>query len=296
MYLTHKLLTKGVAYIRGFALIKPKSIAKSVTRVVNGFHQREIFDAKRTTGAKAPSGHNRQRCSYCDDSNGRSARNRIEATSQAQQRHGGGESTSREHNRGPAQGNRAKSRNGEVGIVPNQRPEAVANMFLRLAGARGLTQLQLQKLVYIAHGWTLAFCNQPLTASEPEAWDRGPVYPELRNKISHEGSKPVSRLVHENDGNPFAALASEDRGAEITGQFSDIETQIINLVWGRYGHLHGFTLSDLTHQDGTPWHKAYHTQGRNLAISNTEIETHYTHLAQKLQTQRSDTSNGGGCV
>lgn len=174
--------------------------------------------------------------------------------------------------------------------MPNQRPEAVANEFLRKAGERGLTQLQLQKLVYIAHGWTLAYSGQPLTASEPEAWDRGPVYPELRNKISHVGSSPITGAVHENDGNPFAVLASEDRGPVISGNFDRIENQIIDLVWGRYGHLHGFTLSDLTHEAGTPWHKAYYTRGRNSAISNSEIHRHYYDMAEKLAKEQAAAS------
>ena len=51
--------------------------------------------------------------------------------------------------------------------MPNHRPEAVANRFLELAGDEGLTQLQIQKLVYIAHGWTLALYDQPLTRELP---------------------------------------------------------------------------------------------------------------------------------
>lgn len=175
--------------------------------------------------------------------------------------------------------------------MPNQRPEAVANEFIGLAGDRGLTQLQLQKLVYMAHGWTLAYCGLPLTASEPEAWDRGPVYPELREKVSHAGSKPIARKIHANDGNPFAIFASENRGDEIAGTFQPIEKQIINLVWGRYGHLHGFTLSDLTHQPDTPWHNAYYNRGRNSAITNAEIEAHYSELARTLEANRQATAN-----
>ena len=74
-----------------------------------------------------------------------------------------------------------------------QRPEAVANEFLKRAG-RGkadLTQMQIQKLVYIAHGWTLAIYDKPLTSIEPEAWDRGPVYPGLREKTTHAGSREI---------------------------------------------------------------------------------------------------------
>ena len=174
--------------------------------------------------------------------------------------------------------------------MPNQRPEAVANEFLKRAADHGLTQLQLQKLVYISHGWALAYRGMPLTASEPEAWDRGPVYPELRNKINHVGSRSVTSQIHENDGNPFAVLASEKRGDVITGNFDQIETQIIDLVWGRYGHLHGFTLSDLTHEPGTPWYNAYYTRGRNSAISNEEIQKHYSELAIRLSAEQAAAS------
>jgi uncharacterized phage-associated protein len=170
-----------------------------------------------------------------------------------------------------------------VEVMPNYRPEALANRFLELAGSQGLTQLQIQKLVYIAHGWTLAITGEPLTSTEPEAWDRGPVYRDLRSKISHIGSNRLTRRIHENDDNPFAVFASENRGREITANLNETEEEIISLVWNRYGHLHGFTLSDLTHEPNTPWHNVYHRRGRNAAISNDEIEEHYSALAKSLQ-------------
>lgn len=169
--------------------------------------------------------------------------------------------------------------------MPNYRPEAIANRFLDLAGEQGLTQLQIQKLVYIAHGWNLAVSGEPLTSVEPEAWDRGPVYRDLRNKISHIGSKRLTRKIHENDDNPFAVFASENRGREIVANLNNTEEKIVSLVWNRYGHLHGFTLSDLTHEPDTPWHEVYHSRGRNAAIPNTVIERHYSDLAERLQAE-----------
>ncbi len=39
----------------------------------------------------------------------------------------------------------------------------IANEFLKMNGAMGrLTQMHLQKLVYIAHGWKLALVGEPL--------------------------------------------------------------------------------------------------------------------------------------
>ena len=45
----------------------------------------------------------------------------------------------------------------------------IANEFLRLASVdgRAVDLMQLQKLVYVAHGWCLAASGQPLTG---EAW------------------------------------------------------------------------------------------------------------------------------
>lgn len=73
--------------------------------------------------------------------------------------------------------------------MPNHRPEAIANEFLRKSGV--LTQMQLQKLAYMTHGWNLAVNGEPLVDREPEAWDRGPVFPDLREHIKAAGSRPI---------------------------------------------------------------------------------------------------------
>jgi len=175
--------------------------------------------------------------------------------------------------------------------MPRHRPEAVANEFLQRAGKAGLTQMQIQKLVYIAHGWTLALTDEPLTAIEPEAWDRGPVYPELRDKISHVGSKPLRETIHENDENPFAVLGSAPRGAAIRSEFNSDETTIIDRVWKRYGNLHGFRLSDLTHAQDTPWRKTYSERGRNAPIANEDTKSHYVGLAKAIVQRRQKGQN-----
>ena len=48
----------------------------------------------------------------------------------------------------------------------------IANEFLRLAAERhtGLTSTQVLKLVYIAHGWSLALLGKPLIGDEIQAW------------------------------------------------------------------------------------------------------------------------------
>ncbi len=62
--------------------------------------------------------------------------------------------------------------------MPNHDARAVANEFIKLAkkhGKKPLTHMQLQKLVYIAHGWSFALGEEeaPLIADTVEAWDWG---------------------------------------------------------------------------------------------------------------------------
>lgn len=78
---------------------------------------------------------------------------------------------------------------------------AIANEFIRRARAdgRSLTQMQLQKLVYIAHGWNLAVNGRPLTVDAPKAGDFGPVYTELWGALRHYGGDPVTRDIRNCD-------------------------------------------------------------------------------------------------
>jgi uncharacterized phage-associated protein len=75
----------------------------------------------------------------------------------------------------------------------------IANEFIRLAAEEGRTfdPMQLQKLVYIAHGWNLASFNQPLTGDRPEAWEFGPVYVRLSEALAAYGYEPVTALIGE---------------------------------------------------------------------------------------------------
>jgi uncharacterized phage-associated protein len=243
----------------------------------------ESKNAKRTARAETPSGRNRQRSTHCPHCDRRNARDNSSTTSEAQQRLGGCEGAYAEHNRGPAQRNCAQGRNGEVGLMPNFAPEAIANAFLSKQGGLGrLTQMQVQKLVYIAHGWMLGLAGQPLVGMEPEAWDRGPVFPTMRDRIKFSGSSPIRSLIHENDGNPFARLGEGNRGSVFEAQMSPYEQSVLDHVWSRYGSFSAFKLSDLTHLPSTPWSQVYKDGvGRNSPISNELIQGHYNELAKR---------------
>ncbi|WP_416366578.1 Panacea domain-containing protein [Sphingomonas aurantiaca] len=69
----------------------------------------------------------------------------------------------------------------------------------RKTGGDGLTQMQLQKLVFFAHGWTLAETGYALTEDDPEAWVYGPVYRDLYDHTKYFGSGPIGRKITPDD-------------------------------------------------------------------------------------------------
>lgn len=159
---------------------------------------------------------------------------------------------------------------------------AIANFFLELAAAKGLhlTQMQLQKLVYIAHGWSLAILSKPLTSDAPCAWDYGPVYPDLWEALRRYGKAPVSDKIRISDYGfgDFSKDASAFSTANLTGD----QSELISQVFENYGKFHAFQLSAMTHEKGTPWYKVFVEDGvKRGEISSLSIREHFIDIAKK---------------
>jgi uncharacterized phage-associated protein len=161
----------------------------------------------------------------------------------------------------------------------------IANEFIRRAKAdsRALTQMQLQKLVYIAHGWTLAITERPLTHDEPEAWEYGPVYKELRRALRSYGSDGVSREIK--NGEFSSGVFARDDDAVAVATLTPDETQIVQRVYSDYSQFHAFQLSALTHKSGTPWTIIYADgNGKYNEIPSSLIRDHFVELAHVNRT------------
>jgi uncharacterized phage-associated protein len=151
---------------------------------------------------------------------------------------------------------------------------AVANAFLALArrDGRRLTNMQLQKLVYIAHGWSLALLGRPLFYNGVNAWQWGPVIPSLYEALKKYGAGVVTEPI------------PTDEEVDPSSQ----EMAIIREVWKAYGHLSAMQLSGITHQAGTPWYETWNKERYNL-IPNALIARHYLDL---LNEQRRSGQRG----
>lgn len=146
----------------------------------------------------------------------------------------------------------------------------VADRFLALARERGdaLTPMQLLKLVYIAHGWTLGLYGRPLVSDEIQAWQYGPVIPRLYNAVRRFRSQPVE--------GPLATGGHEE--------LDEQERSIVDQVYAIYGRMSGPALSRLTHAAGSPWAQTYVPGEFGMVIPNDIIEDHYQRLAAAGQT------------
>jgi uncharacterized phage-associated protein len=136
----------------------------------------------------------------------------------------------------------------------------VANRLRELSGET-LTPLQLLKLVYISHGWSFPINNSPLIGDRIEAWQYGPVVPDLYHALKGFRSEPVTNPI------PDGSLP-----------LTDTETRLVDAVHASYGRYSGGQLSAMTHRPGTPWAQAWE-RGRNSEITNDMIEDHYRKLA-----------------
>ena len=150
---------------------------------------------------------------------------------------------------------------------------AIANKILEIAKTKNikLTMMQLLKLVYISHGWWLTFSGgKPLTKDLPQAWQYGPVYPMIYKAFRGNGSSTITHKA----ADPYTGLeAYEDISEEAVG--------LLEKVVDAYGHLHAYALSDMTHQDGTPWSMTSQEGGYYAPISNTLIKEHFDDLRQQ---------------
>lgn len=161
--------------------------------------------------------------------------------------------------------------------------KAVANEFLALAEERGqrLTPMKLQKLVYFAHGWYLAFTGKPLILERVQAWQYGPVIPDLYHEFKQYGDSVITERATEWGLRDRKICAEEPRIAAGQNPESDMALSVIKKVWEVYGKHSAVQLSNATHAEGTPWRKVYRDGQSSTVIPDDVIESWFSALKAK---------------
>lgn len=157
---------------------------------------------------------------------------------------------------------------------------AVANLILDLAehDGRPLTQVELLKILYFAHGWYLATKNRPLVSQPIEAWKYGPVVNVVREAFKDFRDRPITARAEK--------LVLE------TGEYQRVEPDLLEddvdfvaSVFRHYKQFGAWELSDFTHEKDSPWDRVWNPKGAQgrlgLRIRNDEIQAHFLSVAAR---------------
>ena len=148
-------------------------------------------------------------------------------------------------------------------------PEQVAATFVKLCKEKSgtdPTNLKLQKLVYIANGYSLAIQNRPIHCDDTHAWTFGPVSKKLYESLKHHGRLGVTK-INDISGCPVAPLAMGSR-----------EFKIVEAVFEEFGNLPAGKLVDITHKPGTPWEVTWRSNPYSV-IENSLTRSYYKSVA-----------------
>ena len=116
-----------------------------------------------------------------------------------------------------------------------------------------LTPLKLQKLLYLAQGWSFVWDNKPAFADEFEAWQYGPV-----NEKVYEAFKKYGR-----------SEIPEEEGIDLLRD-GDVKDTLA-AIWDEYGKKTAYDLVELTHRQ-KPWKYAY---AEGISITNNSIREYF---------------------
>lgn len=145
----------------------------------------------------------------------------------------------------------------------NTSSQAVANYLLDLGAKeqKKLTLLPLMKLVYLTHGFSLAYKNKSALDRRfdvVESWKYGPVIPCLYHELKHFGKNPITEKAKILDLEKFESKDATLKDKKIQ--------EITEFVWKVFKQHSPQQLVDITHLKYSPWWEAYKPN------SNNEIE------------------------
>ena len=151
-------------------------------------------------------------------------------------------------------------------MEPERNALEVADKFIRLGieNENLITPLKAQKLVFLAHAWSLGLGFGPLFQDAVEAWQYGPVVRMLYHELKGYGNRTIAHPIMEEE-------ATFDEGEEA----------FIKAIWRHYGEIPALSLSAMTHAPGSPWDQVYRRGYGSQIIHTHLIRDYYRALAER---------------
>lgn len=152
---------------------------------------------------------------------------------------------------------------------------SVANLFLsyffkeNIFSKKKISFSKMQKLIYIAHGYSLIFRSEPLLDELFEVGDCGPVLPSLNIEYMCSKKNGIDSYFHDNvcyERKIFPESLPDDSKV----------TSIISFVYQNYKNKSSEELSHFTHAKDGPWYSIYSRKKyRNEKIENESIKDYF---------------------
>jgi uncharacterized phage-associated protein len=129
-----------------------------------------------------------------------------------------------------------------------------------------LTNMALQKILYFAEGRYLAGHDQPLFENPIEAWDYGPVVPDVYHAFKSYGSKPITA--------PAKTLVADDHLRAWRWSTPEVpptpdtaaDRAFLDQIWADYGSRSAVNLMAESHRQDGPWAQLYRPDRRHVEI------------------------------
>lgn len=122
-----------------------------------------------------------------------------------------------------------------------------------------LSNLKIQKILYIAHMHHLGHYDTPLVQGLFEAWDYGPVHPTLYHRAKIFGSDPVGNIFRS-----FGILEEKRT-----------EKRILDAAAEQLAGVSSAQLIATTHRKNGAWAKHYIPGAKGIEIPNEDILQEY---------------------
>jgi uncharacterized phage-associated protein len=156
-------------------------------------------------------------------------------------------------------------------------PRAVANLLLKEARARGqhVSNLKLQKLLFLCHALYLVHTGRPLVRGSFEAWQYGPVHREVYDAFKIFRAEPITE-----DAQRFDPVTGVRRPIALPADRALLD--VVQKVVQFYGDRSPGELVDITHAKDGPWDHVVSAAKTNanmaLKISDEVIAERFKYL------------------
>jgi uncharacterized phage-associated protein len=150
----------------------------------------------------------------------------------------------------------------------------IASQFVNRAIENGkpVTQMKLQKMLYIAQGLHLAYTGKPIINETIQAWKYGPVIPNIYDYYKNWGNFPIIKPT-------IIGAFSESAISTGLDVLCDSAENIIDITWDITKDIDAVKLSNWTHEINSPWHKSFYGAGCvdtcTVPISHTLISDYF---------------------